>query len=276
MSLNRIIIFVVVLLIPHYSAAGDIPWDLKLPFKEAVVTYELSGMASGQEKLYIKDYGKRTARYRTTSTTVLGMTQTASTVEIVTPEWIYTFDLQEGAGTKSVNPRKLMIEEYRKLSAEERKRVDEHAETTAGAFTGGLQGTIEPNAKAILGYSCDRMTAMGTTVYTIHNSGIALLSESDFMGAKLIYKAIDVDTRETDDSRFSYPDGIVPRPSPEKDQMAAIMARQAIELMKGPEGHESMISAGGGMPSASQPAIPEEDKLQMQEAMKTIKGLFGN
>lgn len=276
MKLNQVIIFSIVLLMPFFAAAEDTPWKMKLPFKEAVVTYELSGMESGQEKLYIKDYGQRTARHRTISTTVLGITQTASSVEIMTPEWIYTFNVQEGTGTQSVNPQKLMIKEYRELSSEERKRVDINAEKMAGALMGGLQGSVEPDAREILGYSCDRTTSMGTTVYSIHNSGITLLSESNIMGIIINSTAIAIDTQGAEDSYFEFPEGIVPRSSPEKDQMAAMIARQTISILKDPEHYKVRNQGLMGMPAAGQPAIPEEDKRQMQEAMKTIKELFGN
>ena len=276
MKLNYFMIFSIVLLMPLFSVAGDTPWDVKLPFKEAVVTYELSGMESGQEKLYIKDYGKRTARHRTTSTTVLGITQTVDSVEIVTPEWIYNFDMQQETGTKSVNPQKLMIEHYRELSMEERKRVDTNAEKMAGALMGGLQGSVKPDAREILGYSCDRVTAMGTTVYSIHNSGINLLSESNILGVQIKSTAVAIDTRGVEDSFFVFPDSIVPQASPEQDQMAAMIARQTITILKDPEGYKVGKQGEIGMPSAGEPAIPEEDQLQMQEAMKTIKGLFGN
>lgn len=276
MKLNQIVIFSIVLLMPSFAAAEDLPWNMKLPFKEAVVTYQLSGMESGQEKLYIKDYGKRTARHRTVSTTVLGITQKTNSVEIVTPEWIYTFNVQEGTGTKSVNPQKLMIEEYGKLSSEERKRVDINAKKMAGALMGRMQGSVEPDAKEILGYSCDRITSMGTIVYSIHNSGINLLSESNIMGIIINSTAIAIDTQGAEESYFELPAGIVPQTSPVKDQMAAMMARQTMSILKDPEKYKDRNHGVMGMPSAAQPAIPEEDKLQMEEAMKTIKELFGN
>lgn len=276
MKLNYILFFSIVLLMPSFAVAEDTPWDKKLPFEEAVVTYELSGMESGQEKLYIKDYGKRTARYRTTRTTVLGITQTAESVEIVIPEWIYTFDVQEGTGTKSVNPQKLMIEEYQKLSPEEKKRVDMNAEKMVGTLMGGLQGSVEPDVKDILGYSCDRVTAMGTTVYSIHNSSINLLSESNIMGININSTAVAIDTDGAEDSYFEFPDGIVPQSSSVNDQMAAIIARQTIGILKDPENYKIKSKGSMGMPSAGQPAIPEEDQLQMQEAMQTLKELFGN
>ena len=41
----------------------DLPWEMKLPFKEATIHYELTGSEQGKETLYIKDYGKLRAKH---------------------------------------------------------------------------------------------------------------------------------------------------------------------------------------------------------------------
>ena len=42
----------------------DLPWEMKLPFKEATIHYELTGSEQGKETLYIKEYGKLRAKHR--------------------------------------------------------------------------------------------------------------------------------------------------------------------------------------------------------------------
>jgi len=72
-------------LFPALVYAGlDNPWDIRLPFKEAVVHYTIKGMESGTETLYIKDYGRRSAKYHKTSTSMMGVTVNNETVEITT------------------------------------------------------------------------------------------------------------------------------------------------------------------------------------------------
>ena len=39
------------------ALGADLPWEMKLPFKEATIHYALSGSQQGQETLYIKDAG---------------------------------------------------------------------------------------------------------------------------------------------------------------------------------------------------------------------------
>jgi len=262
------------LLLPVVVLAN--PWERKLPFKQATISYDLSGMETGREILYIKDHGRQTARYRTTTTSVLGMTTKNEKVEITTPDWIYSFDLQERFGTKSVNPQKIMIEEFNKLSADEKKKVEQNAEKMGSSMMSGMKGSVEQNAKEIMGFSCDRATVMGTTVYSIHGTPIALYTEANMMGVEMRSVASSVDKGSVDESRFNFPAGIEPQANAEADQMARVMAEQTIAMLKDPDnfngGNGGTIGAGSGQ----QHAIPAEDKKEMEAAMKALKGLFGN
>lgn len=273
MKLKRLIAAAVLILAPTMLQAEANPWTRKLPFEQAVITYELSGMESGEEILYIRDYGLETARYRTTSTTMLGLTQKRSSIEITTPDWLYSFDLQEGKGTKSINPRKLMIEEFEKLSDDEKKKVKENSEKMAGAVSAGLHGDLEPNVEKILGYACDRVRAIGSTIYMIHGTGIYLYSETDLMGIKMKSVAVSLELQGAEQKYFEFPPGLDPEPDPEADRMAQILARQAIAALKDPQRFRGKGQGFLGIPE-NQPDISEEDQMQMEEMMKTIKGLF--
>jgi len=277
MKLKGLIGAAVILLIPSLmTAESNNPWATNLPFEQAVITYEIIGMESGSEVLYIRDFGATMARHRQTSTIMLGLTQKSSSVEISTPDWIYSFDLQERTGSKSVNPQKLMIEEYEKLSAAEKKKVSDNAREMANGFMGGLQGSVEPNVKELLGYSCDRTTAMGSTVYSIHDTGISLLSETDLMGIKMKIVATSIEKAGADEKYFEFPEGIFVQHNKEADQMAQMIAQQTMSALKDPEGYKNKGQGFMGMPSGGQPTIPQEDQMEMEEAMKTIKGLLGN
>ncbi len=261
-----------VLLLPSGSLAN--PWEMKLPFAEATITYELSGMETGEEVLYIKDHGLRTATYRTTSTSMFGMTMKNRTVEITDPDWVYTFDLQEQTGTKSINPQKLMVEEFSKLSDEERKKVEKNAETMGTSMMQGMQGTVEPKAREILGYPCDKTTMMGVTVYSIHGSSIPLLTDSNMMGISMKSTATSISEDPVDEKHFRFPDGIEPQPDPEADRMAQIMAEQTLAMLKDPEAFKKENKSLLG--PQDQGDISPEDQQQMEEAMNALKGLFGN
>ena len=263
------------LALPHFCAAESTPWSWNIPFEQGVITYEISGMESGREILYLTDYGATAARYRETSTTILGITQKHSSIEITTPEWIYSFDLRERTGFKTVNPRKLMLEEYAKLSDTDKQKVDENSQKMATVFTGDLHASVEQNVKDILGYSCDLMKATGSTVYSIHGTGVSLLSETDFMGIQIQSTAISVETMRVDPSYFEFPEGIAVEHNQEADRMARMIAQQTMAVLKDPENSAPKRQGFMGLPSSEQPEIPEEDKMEMEEAIKTIRGLLG-
>jgi hypothetical protein len=264
------------LVLPCLAMGAKSPWERKLPFEGATISYTLSGMETGEEVLYIRKHGAETAQYRTTKTSMLGMTIINRSVEIITPDWVYSFDLQEGTGTKSINPQKLMIEEYQKLSAAEKQKVEKNAEEMGVGFMSGMQGSLEKNAKEILGYSCDKVSVLGSTVYSIHNTPIALLTESNIMGVTVKSAATKLDKGAVDDKYFQYPEGIVPQPDPDSDQMARMLAEQSIAMLKDPEAfkEDNQGSIMNMVPRKSA-EIPPEEQQQLEEAMKALKGLFG-
>ena len=262
--------------LPRFVAADSTPWSWKLPFEQGVITYEISGMESGREILYLRDFGATSARHRETTTTILGITQKQSSIEITTPEYIYSFDLQERTGSKSLNPKKFMIREYEKLSDTDKQKVNENAPKMAKVFTGDLHAGIEQNVKEILGYSCDRTRAMGSTVYVIHGTGVSLLSETDFMGIQIKSSAVSIEIEGVDTSYFEFPEGIEVARNQEADQMAQMIAQQTMTALKDPASVPTKSQGFMGLPSNGQPEIPEEDKLELEEAMKTIRGLLGN
>ena len=267
--------FVLSLLVPLCVVAGDkSPWEIKLPFKDATIKYVISGMENGSETAYIRDYGREVATYHTTKTIMMGMTMTNETVDIETPEWSYQFDLTEGTGTKSVNPEKYMIEEYNKLTKAEQKKVRENGENMGVSVAAGFGGKVEPNAKKILGYNCDRAEMMGSVVYSIHGSGLPLLVETNMMGMHMKIEAISVDTGKVADSYFQFPQGIEPKFDAQSDAVAREVARQTIAMLKDPK---STPKAGGGTTiQGQQQQMSPEDQEQMQQAMEMLKGMFGN
>ena len=86
---------------PSLAMGADLPWDVKTPFKEATIQYELTGMEQGKETLYIKDSGARQAKHRTSTATMMGTTKKTQTIDITDPDWIYRYDLIEKKGGKS-------------------------------------------------------------------------------------------------------------------------------------------------------------------------------
>ncbi len=277
MKKNFLVGIVVFMLWPLSVSAGEkSPWEVKLPFKSATIRYTISGMENGTEVIYIRDYGRESATYHTTKTTMMGMTIVNETVDITTPEWEYDFDLTNRTGSKNVNPEKYMIEEYNKLSKAEKRQVLKNTETMGGSVAEGFGGNVQQNAEKIMGYSCDRAEMMGTVAYSIHGSGIPLLITTNMMGMSMKVEATAVDEGRVDNKFFQLPEGIEPVMDPQSDAMAREMARQTITMLKDPEGAKKIGEEVNGAQMQGSEQLTPAEQDQMQQAMEMLKGVFGN
>jgi len=253
--------------------AGDgSPWQKKLPFKSGTIHYAISGMEEGQETVYIRDSGHQRAIYHETVTKMMGMAVNNSTIELITPDYIYSYDLLNSEGAKATNPQKYMIEEYEKLSAADKKKVRDNAEKSGAAFSEGMGGEIKKNATELLGYSCDKMEMMGgVSTYLIHGTDIPLKTEMNMMGMKMNIIATSLEKGDVNDKFFQHPAGIIAELDAEADAMAREMAKQVVAMLKNPE--------NSGMPKAQSMGMPagmsEEDKKAMQQLEQMMQGMKG-
>lgn len=274
-----IMLFSLVGIAPGVVAGKDPnPFEEKLPFKNGAISYTISGLENGTETLYVDDYGSKSATYHKTVTTMMGMTMENNSIEIIDPDWVYNFDLVEGTGNKSRNPMMYMQEEFDKLTADEKEQVMKNREQMGMSVMAGMGGTIEQNAIEILGYKCDRVDAMGTTVYSIHDSTIALKTESNVMGMKMDMVATDIDKGKVDDKFFTHPPGIEVMHDEEADAMSLQMAQQTMEWLKDPEAASKAPQMGVINQDPMQHVSPEDQEMMKQagQKMQELKGVLGN
>ena len=276
-KMQTVLTIIAVLLLPLVAvAAENNPWERKLPFEKATIQYTLSGTENGTEALYIRDYGKESATYHKGVNTMMGRTIQSDTIRILTPDWMYTFDLVKKTGQKSVNPQKYMIEEYNKLSSAEKDQVMKNAKEMGLSMTSGMGGKLEMNAEKILGYDCDRATVMGSTVYSIHETGIPLKIDTAMMGISMQKVATEVKKGSADPKYFDLPAGLTPQVDPEGDAMARSMAQQTMAMLKDPEGAKNMGQmnpmlrkrAGKNTTQDGSSEVSDED---MEQAMKAMQ-----
>lgn len=262
------------------TAQADNPFEEKLPFKSATISYTISGIETGNETVYIDDYGKKRAIYHETVSNMMGMTIQNKTVEIMEGEWIYSYDLAEGLGAKNRNPMSYMQEEFERLSGAEQEQVRKNRKLMGMNVMAGLGGKVEENVAEILGYPCDRVNAMGTTVYSIHGSSIALKTESEMMGMKMQNIATAIDTGTVDSQHFSHPAGIEVEHDEDADAMSHEMAQQSLAWLKDPEAaNRPPQMSAMGQPDRMQyvPAEDQEEMMKQMEAMmKGMQGAVGN
>ena len=231
--MKKILSFVFVLLfavtVSGAALAVENPWERKLPFKSATVTYKIAGTMKGSKTLYVKDYGRTTAEYSTLTMKMFGMTQDQKEIIITTPDWVYTADLVEKTGTKQANMNKYMQEEFNKLSSDDKKKVLKNAESQGISTIEGMNGTLEKNAVTLLGYDCDKVTVMGTTAYNISGSALPLKIQGDTMGIQISQEATDLSTGSVSSSKFNLPQGIEFEHDPAGDRMMKDQAKLAVQ-----------------------------------------------
>lgn len=256
-------------------ADGESPWEKKLPFKSSIIYYAITGMEEGQETLYIRDSGQQRAIYHETVSNIMGMTVNNSTIELITPDYIYSYDLQNNEGSKETNPQKYMIEEYEKLSVADKKKVRDNAEKTGTAYTEGMGGEIQQNAAEILGYSCDKVEIMGgVSTYLIHGTDIPLKTEMDMMGMKMNIVATSIEKGDVDDRFFQHPPGINAEMDAESDAVAREMARRVIAMLKDPGDITQKEAQVIGIPQQKD-GMSEEDKKMLQQLEQMMQGMKG-
>ena len=263
--------------------ADDLPWNMKLPFKHAIIQYNLSGSHQGSETLYIKDYGTFRAKHHRSTATIMGMTNKTETLEITDPDWIYTYNLIDKTGSKITNPYKLYKIEYSKCNSEEKRNFEKNSKELGASMLGKFGGSVKPSSAQILGYDCDVTTVNGmSTTYILHGTDIPLRSEITVMGMKNSTDATQVDTGSAiPDNAFTPAAGI---PAEKDEEMEAMMTQtitQVIDTLKQPDGAQKMQNSTPAMgPGRMQQSMeadgmsPEEQQemmRQMEEAMKQMQ-----
>jgi len=280
MKTLRLFLLLMMVLPGLAMAAKEDPWDRKLPFENATIKYTLGGMENGTETLYIKDYGKRTAKHHQGITSMMGMKMESDTLELVDPDWVYRYDLQKRTGTKITNPAKYMKEEYNKLTETEKKEVEKNAKELSVNFMQGGGGKIEENVTEMFGYKVDRATVMGITSYTIHQTPIALKTEGSMMGMKIDTAATAVEEGKVDDQYFAPPEDIEAVFDQRADDMSRMMARKTMNWLKDPDAAQESPPAptqsgrGDQQPPSQEGEEPADPTNQIME--NVLKGLFGN
>ncbi len=276
--MNKITSLLIVLLFATSAFAMENPWDVKLPFKNAVINYKITGTLNGEKTIFIKDYGRTTAEYSDTKMKMFGMEQPQKEIIITTPDWVHTIDLIENSGTKQANPTKFLIQEFNNLSKTEQKKVIKNAENLGISTIAGMDGTIEKNAEKILGYKCDKVTMTGTTAYLFTGTELPLKIISDNMGIKFDQIATDIKKTKPSSSKFNLPSNIKFIHNKQADQMMQDRAQTIIEaLLSGKQITASTPAPPAGAVPPQQEDAGNQNQMtpELQDQMKKLMNIFG-
>lgn len=257
---------------------ADLPWEVKLPFKEATIHYQLSGSQQGQETLYIKDSGRLRAKYRKASATMMGVTTSNDTVEFIDPDWIYSYDLAARTGAKTTNPAKVYQAEYNKLSATEKKNFEKNAQEFGAGMMSQFGGSVSRSSGQVLGYDCEVITVNNgmSTVYQLRGSDLPLRTDVSVMGVQNSTVATKIDTAAAiPATAFTHPAGITAVQDAQADAMMTSTIQGMVQSWKEPDGAKKMQQGGAGamMGPAMQQAMEEDgvSKEEQQEMMRQMQ-----
>lgn len=257
-------------------AGGSDLLRMNLPFEKATIQYAISGVEEGYEILYIRDFGQKTAKYRSSTMRAMGIEKITETVEFVDPDWIYTFDLQRQTGTKTANPKKFMHDEFNKLDDHEKQKLlENNGHLNFGPMLGGMSEALAENVTTILGYSCDKAQFVGAEIYSIHGTTIPLRTEADIMGMRMLVEAVKIEKDLAPLPFFEHPQGIAPSYDPKADYMARSLAKETIAMLKDPEAAQK-TAMPEEIADASQQLPDPAEQQEMEEAIEILKKIFKN
>lgn len=267
--MKKYLSLLIVLLFATSAFALDNPWDKKLPFKNAIINYKISGTMNGEKTIYIKNYGRTTAEYSNTSMKMFGMTQQQKEIIITTPDWEYTIDLVENTGTKQANPKKFMIQEFNNLPRTKQKKVLKNIETLGIPNMEGTNENLQKNAATILGYKCDKVSMVGTIAFMISGTDLPLEIKGNTMGVKFNQVATNIKKGSVPSSKFELPSNIRFEHDKQADQMMQAQVKTMMKYLL--EGRRLESSGAGGQKGGStkdQNQMTPEMLEQMKQMMK--------
>ncbi|MBU8848198.1 MAG: hypothetical protein KOO64_01570 [Desulfobacterales bacterium] len=273
--MKKVLSLLIVLLFATSAFALDNPWDKKLPFKSAIIDYKVSGTMNGEKTIYVKDYGRTTAEYSTTSMKMFGMTQQQKEIIITTPDWVHTIDLAENTGTRQVNPKKFMIQEFNNLSKSKQKKVLKNVETLGVPNMEGTNENLQKNAATILGYECDKVSMTGTIAFVVSGTDLPLEIKGDTMGVKFDQVATSIKEKSAPTSKFELPANIHFEHNEQADQMMQAQAKTMMEYLL--EGRRMESSGASGQMGAGTNDSNDANQMtpEMLEQMKQMMKTFG-
>lgn len=262
--------------------AADLPWEVKLPFKEATIHYALSGTEQGQETLYIKDSGKLRAKYRKASATLMGVTTNNETVDFIDPNWVSSYNLIEKTGTKTTNPAKIYLNEYNKLTAAEKKNFEKNIQEFGTGMLSQFGASVTRGSGQVLGYDCEMITINNgmSTVYQLRGSDLSLRSDTSLMGMTNSVMATKIDTSSAiPASAFTHPVGISATLNQEAESMMTSTIAHMVQTLKQPDGAQKMQQGGplmmmgpameqGMKEGMEQDGLSKEEQQEMMQQMQ--------
>ena len=167
--------------------ANQNPFNTKLPFKEGIIHYTITGSQKGSQTTYIKNYGKERLVYRKSYDKIMHANNHHETLIMITPAWTYRLNLLSKEATKTPTLQHLLSQEFESLANYEQEEILNH--------TSSLQ----------LGFPCISLTISGTMTEFTKAGHLALFSKTTILGYSVRTKATKIEIKDVDKNVFDFP-----------------------------------------------------------------------
>lgn len=175
------------------SAEGSL--SKLFPFERATIKYALSGLQTGTQTSYIKDWGSVQVQHVDSNISMMGYERPFNSKIITTPEWVYTIDMVTNSGMRIANPLKDVMTSGETDPDEISKRMM--------AAMGGVEAGKETRA----GHLCTIWEIKAaSTKMCLREDNVLVYTRTDMMGQFMEINLVSIDTGTADDSHFVVPD----------------------------------------------------------------------
>lgn len=165
------------------------------PFETATLHYKLSGMQTGSQTVYIKDWGAAQAQYVDSSISMMGYSRPFKMVTVSDPDWVYTADLTSSRGVRIANP-------LRPVYASGETDTSAVGDKMLSAMGGTKSGTDMYEGQACTVWE---MAAVATKM-CFRADNVLVYTRTEMMGQIMEITLVSVDVDKVDDSKFTPPD----------------------------------------------------------------------
>ena len=224
-----LLIMIAVLNVSFLHASSN-PFESKLPFKEGIVHYIITGSTQGTQTTYIQKYGQERLIYKNTHSKIMHQKKEQEALIMITPNWTYHINLLEKSATKEPSLNKLLIQKFNHLTAKQKQKI------------------VDKKSKTILNLPVISYSVMGEQQAITKEGNLLLRSQTDIVGYKVKMMATDIEIKDVNNSLFIVPKDlkIVEKKADTRmaDHIIAALLEETTEKKKEKIDYQSIIQEG--------------------------------
>jgi hypothetical protein len=260
-------------------AAQANPFKTLKPGLKGEITYTLSGDVTGTSKS--TSDGERVLHQQTGTTKMMGKTSNTSTWSLLTPDSIWTADLNKKEGMVAPNMGPAMAKAYEDLDGDAKKRLHQNMEDMGAMMSrmfnlAGVNAGEKLGTKTYAGQQCEERKFGPVTTCAMTKAPIMLHTQMSLMCFNFEETATAVSFSAPSGDAFTPPAGIAWK-TDKNLQKPDSMAKGFVLYLSSQQLADSIAKAKAQMPQASSagngqsPQMTPEQQASMQKACEAIK-----